>query len=489
MSLVVASICKICQVLDDGATNHDYCKRFAKQTEEENRLKENKKRIMNEILQQHYQEEGTSEPPEKKMKPPELPDKKIKPGQRKFKCGKCDFSTLDGDQFEYHTENMVCQTKDPLEQEFFKFPNFQGFNCLLKSGTSSEPRPYYVTEVCQPELSNHDNLSETCYFFLPLNVMEENSDLISQQNVEIPFSREEGISFMAKSDSHFFKARFPSSKKELEVRWAINITAATTFVRKNLIFILTKSRFKLIQSAPINRNMNEDPFCKFVDKDQVALENLIKSQTDQILNSCAPTCSSDLQPQVNIDIHKCFWKKCKYISNKKFLGIRNHILKHFKERIEEEAKPRPMLTENEKSNCMSRTGCSVPTLQARGELVHHFGIFHCLVDDLFQEYALGKIKDVYSNQMSSNQCPYQDFQFDDQTQFLEHLSLGHFFNLILEAVECMVKFNLVYQEDKQCVANVVKCPFCKKKFANPVDGRNVGDLRYEHVNIIFSQHN
>ena len=32
-----------------------------------------------------------------------------------------------------------------------------------------------------------------------------------------------------------------------------------------------------------------ESFCKFVDEDQVALENLIKNQSESILNSCGPT--------------------------------------------------------------------------------------------------------------------------------------------------------------------------------------------------------
>ena len=126
---------------------------------------------------------------------------------------------------------------------------------------------------------------------------------------------------------------------------------------------------------------------------------------------------------------------------------------------------------------MSKTGCSVPVLTARGELVHHFGIFHCLIDDLFHEYAMNRTNELFSGQTMANQCPYEDCLYESEEKFLEHLSIGHYFNLILSEVEDMVKFNLTFLEEKKCVANTFKCPFCKKKFSNLVDGGNVGDLR------------
>ena len=136
-----------------------------------------------------------------------------------------------------------------------------------------------------------------------------------------------------------------------------------------------------------------------------------------------------------------------------------------------------MLTEREKSNCMSRTGCSVPVLVARGELVHHYGIFHCLIDDLFHDYDLKKAKEVYKSHFDQHQCPYEDQDFEDEESLLKHLSSTHFFNVILNEVEAMVKFNLTFLEDKRCWANIYKCPFCKMRFSNIADGRNVRDVR------------
>ena len=83
---------------------------------------------------------------------------------------------------------------------------------------------------------------------------------------------------------------------------------------------------------------------------------------------------------------------------------------------------------------MSKTGCSVPVLVARGELIHHFGIFHCLVDDLFQDFGFSWVQEKYTSHFIKCLCPYEDKTYEDETAFLEHLTLDHFFNLILGMV-------------------------------------------------------
>ena len=463
---VHAKICEGCLVLDDGATNHSYCKSFQsteklkaeKEQEEEERLR--RKRIMNLILEEHYEGEASMNisVPSKKQK-----TNSCKP--IKYKCSKCEFCTSNISEFKRH--EVSDHAKPKLKNENFIFPKFVGFNCIL-SGSNHKEAPYFITEVKQLKENNHDNLSETCYFFIPSEIIKLHLYLVNSENIKVPFSR---------LSSHSFKARFPKCKHESNVSLATTEAQAEKCVLKNEMFMLTKSRFKLIQSRPIQKqSCKTNLFCKFIDEDQIALERLVKSQTETILNSCTPT-SIDLQPQVDVLYHKCIWDNRNFISEKKFSGIRNHLLKHFKDRIEKDAKPRAMLSEREKSNCMSRTGCSVPVLTSRGELVHHYGIFHCLIDDLFQEYGMNKANSKFLGSLIANQCPYEDFNFESEEKFLEHLSVGHYFNMILREVEDMVKFNLAFIEDKKCVANVYKCPFCKKKFRNLVDGRNVGDLR------------
>ena len=463
---VKATICEGCLVLDDGATNHSYCKSFQsieklkakKEKEEEERL--NRKRIMNAILEEHYDGE-----PSMKMS---VPCKRMKTNPNKsvkYTCSKCEFCTFDIERFKHH--EVSGHEAPKLTNENFIFPKFVGFNCILR-GSSYMEAPYFITEVKQLQQNNHDNLSETCYFFIPSEIIKLHLYLINSEKVKIPFSR---------TSSHSFKAKFPKCNDDVNVSLATTEAQAEKSVIKNEMFMLTKSRFKLIQSKPSHKqNFKANLFCKFIDEDQIALERMVKSQTESILNSCTPT-TIDLQPQVDVLYHKCIWDNCNFVSEKKFSGIRNHLLKHFKERIEKDAKPRAMLSEREKSNCMSRTGCSVPVLTARGELVHHYGIFHCLIDDLFQEYGMKKANDKFLGNLIANQCPYEDCDFESEQEFLEHLSVGHYFNMILGEVEDMVKFNLAFLEEKKCVANVYKCPFCKKKFTNLVDGSNVGDLR------------
>ena len=58
----IPPICKVCQVLDDGATNHEYCKTFLQQEsirEEKERKKEakRKKKAMEAILDEHYKDD------------------------------------------------------------------------------------------------------------------------------------------------------------------------------------------------------------------------------------------------------------------------------------------------------------------------------------------------------------------------------------------------------------------------------------------------
>ena len=133
---------------------------------------------------------------------------------------------------------------------------------------------------------------------------------------------------------------------------------------------------------------------------------------------------------------------------------------------------------------MSKTGCSVPTLKARGELIHHYGIFHCLVDDYFQDFAFAWIQEKYTNHFVKSLCPYEDYTYKDETSFLEHLSTDHYFNLILNEVEDMVRFNVVFNEQKKVLTNVYKCPFCKKKFTNVLNGSNAREyllVKYSHI--------
>jgi len=357
-----------------------------------------------------------------------------------------------------------------VEFEFFKFPSFQGFNCSLQ-GSKYNSVNYYVTEVVQPKKNDHfqmpENLSVTCLFFVPHIILSQFEHLKRYNNILIPYQ----------SHSKGFAAFFPNSSKPLQVNWATNIGSAEHCVLSKSMFILTKSRFKLIQSVRGGGGGKDNrAFCKMLDDSQIQLENFVRLQTETMLQTYNST-AQEVTPQVTLDRFPCPIQGCDFVSERKYSGIRNHLLKHFKTRIENEAKPRAFLAERDKSNCMSTTGCSVSILVSRGELVHHYGIFHCLVDDLFQEYAMKWLKCKFSEHFERNQCPYEDYHYTDEADLLNHLTSAHFFNGILAEVEDMVKFSLSFFEEYKCMANMYKCPFCKKKFKNLATGSNVRDVK------------
>ena len=352
--------------------------------------------------------------------------------------------------------------------EFLKFPAFLGFNCSLL-GSKYHSVNYYVTEVVPPKKTTlfqmPENLSETCLFFIPHVILANFEDLKQASNILIPYY----------CHNKGFAAYFPNSSNPLQVSWATNMTSAEQCVNNRQMFILTKSRFKLIQSVRGGKENNRS-FCKMIDESQLHIENFVRMQTESMLQTYNST-AQEVTPQVSLDVYKCPFKGCDFVSDRRYSGIRNHSLKHFKNRIELEAKPRAFLTERDKSNCMSTTGCSVSILTGRGELVHHFGIFHCLVDDLFEEYASKWLKENFSNYIMKKQCPYEDYHFTDEADFLNHLTTAHYFNGILSEVEDMVKFSLSFFEEYKCMANLYKCPFCKKKFKNLATGSNVRDVK------------
>ena len=386
-------------------------------------------------------------------------------------CHLCEYVTMSMTGFEQHVLKRHPHSS-PIT-EFFHFPNFLGFNCSLRN-SRFQLIPYYVTEVTQPQKNGFfpmpENLSQTCLFFIPQRTLGQFSELTRCSNILIPYE----------SHTRGFTAHFPNTP-DLAVSWATNISSAELCVGQLQMFILTKSRFKLIQSVRSGRDKagpggGYGGFCQFTDQEKIALESAVRMQTEPMVESMAPT-SQENSPQVILDKYNCPFPDCEFVSDRKFSGVRNHFLKHFKEQIEAEAKPRAFLTEREKSNCMSKTGCSVAILTARGELVHHFGIFHCAVDDLFQDFAFRWLQEKYPSHFFKNLCPYEDYTYENETDFLEHLSSTHYFNAILSEVEDMVKFSLTYFEEYKCMANMYKCPFCKKKFQNLADGSNVRDVK------------
>ena len=135
---------------------------------------------MNAILEEHYEGEASMNMP--------VPSKKLKTSNKaiKYKCSKCEFCTSDIERFKNHEVSGHAEPK--LTNENFIFPKFVGFNCILR-GSSYMEAPYFITEVKQLQQNNHDNLSETCYFFIPSEIIKLHLYLVNSEKVKIPFSR------------------------------------------------------------------------------------------------------------------------------------------------------------------------------------------------------------------------------------------------------------------------------------------------------------
>merc|ERR1719244_1838280 len=135
------------------------------------------------------------------------------------------------------------------------------------------------------------------------------------------------------------------------------------------------------------------------------------------------------------------------------------------------------MSEVEKGHCMSKTNCSLPNLVRTGELIHHFGIFHGMVDRMFKEFALAWFLHAYPDYYTGKKCPYDDISCKDDQGLMNHLTVDHYYNLILAEVENMVLFKLTYVEEKRLQFNVFKCPYCTMRFSNSTEDPDPKDLR------------
>lgn len=171
-------------------------------------------------------------------------------------------------------------------------------------------------------------------------------------------------------------------------------------------------------------------------------------------------------PQVNFEKYPCPVQNCQFLSTKKYNGIRIHLLKHFKERIQKDAMQINWMTDySEKDTCFNKTSCNTELLLKKGELVHHYGLLHCLVDDILHEYAQNRIKLKHKEDIQNNLCPYGDYTFTSYRDLLTHLINSHYFNIILEEVKVMLDFTSLYGKHRYTQKRI-KCPYCKKRFNN-----------------------
>ena len=152
------------KVLDDGATNHSYCVTFQKyekikeeKKQEEEALK--RKRIMDEILNDHYK----SGPPEND----EPVKKKSRGVLKKFKCKRCDFFSYVLKEFRDHEQNHHQNNQPAIieQEEYFEFPKFVGFNCVLRENFNTTHN-YFVTEARGLKTGNLDAYDFTLQYYM-----------------------------------------------------------------------------------------------------------------------------------------------------------------------------------------------------------------------------------------------------------------------------------------------------------------------------------
>ena len=282
-------MCQGCLVLIDGATNHDYCNSLKDYEKREKEMSESRKRkqMMEDILKDHYNytpsEASETESGEKVTCWESDRLESLKQPKRmktvKMKCMKCDFFTFSLEDYKAH-EAGGHDDLDKTKEQFFHFPVFQGFECLLQGSRRTEK--YFVTEVSQPASSQHDNLSDTCYFFVPERIMALNPSLMSQAEVRIPY-----VTKLTSAKTTYL-ATFPNSSVA-RVKWATDRDVGESLVDQRSVLIMTKSRFKIIQSRTNNKSNKGTAFCSFVDADKQELEQLVFSQTQSILLSSQNT--------------------------------------------------------------------------------------------------------------------------------------------------------------------------------------------------------
>merc|ERR1712059_72578 len=111
------------------------------------------------------------------------------------------------------------------------------------------------------------------------------------------------------------------------VKWAINYLTARQCVDLRQMFILTKSRFKLVQNnvGPAVRGRNVTTmFCQFLGDEH--LSKIYKEEKAQPVD--VPT-----MQKFELAVFNCPFRNCSHVSEKKFTGIRTHLLHHFKDEI------------------------------------------------------------------------------------------------------------------------------------------------------------
>ena len=134
-----------------------------------------------------------------------------------------------------------------------------------------------------------------------------------------------------------------------------------------------------------------------------------------------------MEQNQNVKIHGYYghFNGCELMSPKQFIGLRLHMAKeHFNDRIEKEAQSKLDVhgdhLKEDISSCMANWNCSIPKLKASGDLVHHYGIYHGLVDKYFKEFGYQWIsRNLGSMFLVENKCPYDDLNFVNNAELVD----------------------------------------------------------------------
>ena len=374
-----------------------------------------------------------------------------------YNCDLCDDTFGNKQNLKDHIRTHLPVDEDEAYEFFFK--NFQGQLCkLLSTREAVDQRLYCQTEVVYrmkpavlPTQYREEIFpSQTCHFFYPLSFLEFTPQLEHWRDVEVPLS---------KLGENTFYGHFPDF--ESRVFWAAEVRTAMDHVKNEEMFILTKSRFYLIQNY--KGKYQRDTFCRYLSESP---ENLQTVKTGIEIQEEKVQSYLETPHKVQLKDFRCPIDDCEFVSEKYFVGLRNHMaLTHFSEQIEKSAKPKQHDDHymEEVSSCMSNWNCSIHQLRAAGELVHHYGINHCYVDKFFLEYGnLWILKNRGSQHLFENVCPYDEETFEEERLLTDHLSLKHYYHLIRPELENRIFFKKITKDG--CKKMEFKCSFCNRKF-------------------------
>ena len=391
-------------------------------------------------------------------------------------CNLCDFAHVRVHIFKQHMREHIV--KEGKKEEYqLNIKSMRGTPCKLlcaktdKSGwmnsysyknnvdyriaiaaktiAMEERNDYYKIEVVQTLVPNilpskHVDtiFSQAFYLFLPQTMLDAHPEILDWKDLQVKCKQREITSLS-------FQGYFPTF--DTLISWASTFADCTVHAKKDKMFVITEKCFEMVQKTRVG----EEKFCSYASQTPIFQQKRIKDIKIE-----------DIEEKV----FECPMSNCNFISPRKFMGLRNHLVKeHFCERIEKEAKSKladpeyKAIREESKSQCMSNWNCSLHNLKASGDLVHHYGIYHGMVDRFFNEFGHLRISKLFGNEyFVNNKCPYEGLEFSESEDLVNHLTFDHYIDQIMPELENLLLFKNIKHEGRR--KTEIKCPFCKKRF-------------------------